>query len=549
MPYEPTPKKVKLWQPIAFSMVLIIGMLFGMRLQQEVPLLPTATVLENSTTDAHPEKIEEIIKFIEARYVDQVDRKELIQKLIDGIIKELDPHSVYLSKEEVQNNNEELNGNFEGIGIEFLIIEDTIVVMTPLKDGPSEKAGILAGDKIVAIEDSLIVGQALVEEKVVRQLRGKKGSPVKVGIVRTGADDILYFTIIRDNIPINSVDVSYMLTDHTGYIKVNKFSSTTKTEFLENLERLVDNKGLKHLVIDLRDNPGGYLLEATSILNQFFKEKDKLIVYTEGRNVNKKEYKTTGRSFFSIDNIAILIDENSASASEIMAGAIQDWDRGVVIGRRSFGKGLVQEQYGLKDGSAIRLTVARYYTPSGRSIQRDYKNKEAYYSDIRERYKRGELFDPSRMEVVDSLPYYTNDGRVVYGGGGIVPDIFIPLDSVKMSTYFAQIQPHVRTFIFNYYQAHKNSLSFESLEQFLSQYHISGDVLEDFQSYVKSQNPEVIAAPSPHLQNLSKLYLKARLAKHLYSDVGLYAVLNSEDPAVRKAIEVLDNSNPLSILE
>jgi len=548
MPYESTPKKVKLWQPLAFSVVLIVGMLFGMRLQQEVPVF-SSPIQETSKVATNPEKIEEIIRFIEARYVDQVDRKDLVKKVIDGIIKELDPHSVYLTKEEVQNNNEELNGNFEGIGIEFLVIEDTIVVMNPIKNGPSEKAGIIAGDKIIAVEDSLIVGEALDEAKIVSQLRGKKGSAVRVGILREGTSDLLDITIIRDNIPIHSVDVSYMLTDNIGYIKVNKFSSTTNTEFLESLEALVDQNALQHLVIDLRDNPGGYLQEATSILNQFFKDKDKLLVYTEGRNVNKSEYETTGRSFFSIDNIAILIDENSASASEIMAGALQDWDRGVIIGRRSFGKGLVQEQYGLRDGSALRLTVARYYTPSGRSIQRDYENKDVYNSDIYQRHESGELYDPSRIELNDSLPYYTNEGRVVYGGGGILPDIFVPLDSAKMSNYFAQIQPFIRTFIFQYYQQEKEELQFGSLDQFISTYQIPQDLLNDFKEYALSKNPEIIQNPSIEIQELSKLYLKARLAKHLFNDKGLYAVLNSEDEAVRKAIQVLDMKNPLSILE
>ena len=548
MPYEPTPRKVKLWQPLAFSMVLIVGMLFGIRLQQEVPIFPT-TVQSSAPSESHPEKIEEIIRYIEARYVDQVDRSELIQKVIDGIVKELDPHSVYLTKEEVKNNNEELNGNFEGIGIEFLVIDDTIVVMSPIKGGPSEKAGILAGDKLIAVEDSLIIGQSLDEAKVVQQLRGKKGSSVEVAIKRSGTPELLKFTIVRDHIPIHSVDVSYMLTDNIGYIKVNKFSSTTNTEFLEGLERLVDDSDMQHLVIDLRDNPGGYLQEATSILNQLFKEKDKLLVYTEGNHVNKSEVETTGRSFFSIENIAILIDENSASASEIMAGAIQDWDRGLIIGRRSFGKGLVQEQYGLRDGSAIRLTVARYFTPSGRSIQRDYDNIQEYNQDISIRHERGELYDPSRIAISDSLPYYTNDGRVVYGGGGIIPDIFVPLDSAKMSSYFAQIQPHIRTYIFRYYQQQKDQLHFSSIQQFLSDFQISNDFLTDFQTYAHSKNPEITAPNSVEIQELSKLYLKARLAKHLFDDLGLYTVINSEDEAVRKAIQVLDMKNPLSILE
>lgn len=551
MPYEPKSRRVKIWQPLAFSVVLITGMLLGIRLQNEVSLLPTAVTDSGTNPDTNPEKIEEIIRYIEARYVDQVDRKELMDKIIDGIIKELDPHSVYLSKEEVLKSTEELNGNFEGIGIEFLVIEDTIVVMSPIKNGPSEKAGILAGDKIVAIGDSLItdMGATLDESKVVQQLRGKKGTSVNVGVLRPGQSDILHFDIIRDNIPIHSVDVSYMLTDNIGYIKVNKFSSTTNTEFLSSLEELIEQQALRHLVIDLRDNPGGYLQEATSILNQFFKEKNKLLVYTEGRNVKKSEHETTGRSFFSIENIAVLIDENSASASEIMAGAIQDWDRGVIIGRRSFGKGLVQERYGLRDGSALQLTVARYYTPSGRSIQRDYQDKEKYGLDIYDRHERGELYDPSKIIRSDSMPFYTNDGRLVYGGGGISPDIFIPLDSTKMSPYFSQIQPHIRNFVFQYYQKEKDRLLYSSIDQFIDQYQISTALFQEFQEYAIHKNPEITPNKNLHIIDLTKLYLKARLAKHLFSDEGLYAVLNSEDLAVQKAVQVLDSNNPLSILE
>jgi len=545
VPYNSEQKSIKIWQPLAFATVLIVGMLLGMRLQQEVPLMVSsvAAPIDKGSTD----KIEEVIRYIDAKYVDEVDKEEIIQKVIKNVFKELDPHSNYIPAAQLQQINEQLDGNFEGIGIEFLVIQDTIVVMTPMKDGPSDKAGILSGDKIVAIEDSLIVGGKLDEQGVVKQLRGKKGSKVKVGVLRDG--EILHFDVVRDDIPINSVDASYMLTETTGYIKVNRFSSTTNTEVLTNLENLVDQQEMKNLVIDLRGNPGGYLQEATSILNQFFRDKDKLLVYTEGSKVSRSEYESTGKSFFTINNIAVLIDEGSASASEILAGAIQDWDRGVIIGRRSFGKGLVQEQYNLKDGSAIRLTVARYYTPSGRSIQKNYDNRTAYEEDIAARYTSGELYGSSLVNLTDTIPYYTNDGRTVYGGGGIIPDIFIPLDSIKMSNYFTQIQPHIRTYMFQYYLRTKEDLPYETVEEFIENFQLTDELFAEFNLYAKTNNKDIKLNQSPEIKTLSKLYLKARLAKHLFDDEGLYAVLNAEDKAVNKAIQVLDMPNPLSVLE
>jgi len=521
VPNEPQQRTINIWQPLAFATVLVVGLLFGMRLQQEVPTLITSNAVssKNSNTD----KIEEVLRFIEAKYVDEVDQDEILEKVINGIFKELDPHSIYIPADQLQEVNDKLDGNFEGIGIEFLVIEDTITVMTAIKGGPSDKAGIQIGDKIVAIEDSIIVKEKLDEQGVVKILRGKKGSAVKVGVLRAGAQEILHFEVTRDEIPINSVDVSYMLTDRTGYIKVNRFSSTTNTEFLESLERLQNEYQMENLVIDVRDNPGGYLQEATSILNQFFKEKDKLLVYTEGRTVRRSDYETTGRSFFNINNIAVLIDEGSASASEILAGAIQDWDRGIVIGRRSFGKGLVQEQYDMKDGDAMRLTIARYYTPSGRSIQKSYEDKGAYDQDLTDRLESGELYDLSLAHLKDTIPFYTNDGRTVYGGGGIIPDIFVPLDSAKMSTYFTVVQPYIRSFIFKEYQKNKDQFNYKSIKDFTNNYSISADLFGTFQSYIKSKDTTINTAQSESINELTKLYLKARLAKHLYEDKGLYA--------------------------
>jgi len=544
----------KFWLPLAFAFVLIIGILLGVKLQKEVPIVPQPK--GDSLVEVKPGKIEELLRYIEARYVDEVDRDELIQKAIDNLLKELDPHSIYIPSDQLQRVNEGLDGNFDGIGIEFLVVEDTIVVIKPTENGPSDKAGIIAGDKIVSVGDSLIVGDKLNETNIIDSLRGERGTDVRIGIIREGNPNIQYFEVTRDQIPIHSVDAAYMLNQSTGYIKINRFSSTTHTEFLRNLERMVDEDGLKKVVIDVRDNPGGYLQEATSILNQFFKDKNKLLVYTEGLNVHRSDYETTGNSFFDLEDIAVLVDEGSASASEILAGAIQDYDRGIIVGRRTFGKGLVQEQYNLSDDSAIRLTIARYYTPSGRSIQRNYENLADYDDEISKRLESGELYNGERLAAVDTTRYYTEEGRVVYGGGGIIPDVFVPLDSSKTNPYFSHIQPFIRTFIYKYFQVNKPKLdgtpsifAYDNLEEFVNNFQIPDQVFDNFQSSIDDEKLLIEAKSVTNLESLTKLYLKARLAKHLYDDNGLYAVLNAEDDVVKRAVQIMEMPNPTAVLE
>ena len=554
MPQHPEHTSNKFWLPLAFAFVLILGILLGIKLQKEVPIAPSPT--GKQIVEAQPGKLEELLRYIEARYVDEVDRDELIQKAIDNILKELDPHSTYIPSDQLQRINEGLDGSFEGIGIEFLIVEDTIVVIRPTKDGPSDKAGIIAGDKIVSVGDSTIVGQKLNETNIIDSLRGERGTKVKIGIVRENQSAIQYFEVTRDEIPINSVDAAYMLNQNTGYIKLNRFSATTHTEFLSNLEKMIDKKGLKNVVVDVRDNPGGYLQEATSILNQFFKEKDRILVYTEGRNVHRSDYETTGKAFFSLDNIAVLVDEGSASASEILAGAVQDYDRGIIIGRRTFGKGLVQEQYQLSDDSAIRLTIARYYTPSGRSIQKSYDDLTSYDDDLNARLASGELYSGQQLNNADTTPYYTKEGRVVYGGGGIIPDVFVPLDSAKTNPYFAHLQPYIRKFIYRFYQANKvrpdggnTLLAFKNMEDFVDNFEVSDLVLQNFQSSIEEEKLIIEAKSVKDVVPLTKLYLKARLAKHLYDENGLYAVLNADDDVVKKALQILELPNPITVLE
>ncbi|MCK6694175.1 MAG: S41 family peptidase, partial [Thermoanaerobaculia bacterium] len=380
---------------------------------------------------------------------------------------------------------------------------------------------------------------------IFKRLRGPKGTNVKIGILRGAEKNLRHFNIVRDVIPVHSVDVAYMLDDKSGYIKINRFSAQTYQEFMEALRPLVEEKGMQNLVLDLRGNPGGYLNEATELLSQFFGE-DKLLVYTQGRTEARRDYKSNGRARFNIQNIAVLIDEGSASASEIVAGAIQDHDRGWVIGRRSFGKGLVQEQYPLSDGGALRLTVSRYYTPSGRSIQRAYKNDKDYEHEAERRLENGELSDASKIAVADSTRYYTGLGRVVYGGGGITPDVFIPLDTAFANDYFFDARQHLAQFASRWMEGRDRSGFPSGADAFVRQFQINDAMLEEFVSYLEKQGVARNDKQLARCQAELRLQLKARIGKALYQDEGLYKVLNDDDPAVEKAIRVLRSGEPVA---
>ena len=349
------------------------------------------------------------------------------------------------------------------------------------------------------------------------------------------------FTIVRAEIPITSVDVAYMLDENTCYIKINRFSAQTYEEFMLCLERLVEKEGMENLVIDVRRNPGGYLQQATNILSQLFKERGKLLVYTEGRTVKRTDYKSSGRNFFDINNIAVLIDEGSASASEIVAGAIQDLDRGIVVGRRSFGKGLVQEQYGLQDGSALRLTVARYYTASGRSIQKDYEDLEAYDKDIIDRFNRGELSSIDSTQVADSLKYYTRKGRIVYGGGGIIPDIFVPIDTTYLEEAYGKLSQHVPIFIYRYLE--QNPKEFEEVT--VEDMEPSDALFNEFLAYAKEEGTTINPTDLAEVRPLVERSIAARIAKHYHGEEGFYAIWNQQDEAIQVALESLKQKDPL----
>ncbi len=517
--------------PLILAVTLAIGMFIGQQLphyDENVRMLGAAG--KGAGT------LDEILRYVQSKYVDTVDVEDLRHETLDYLLSKLDPHSVYISPDELKAVEDDMSGDFEGVGIEFLMVGDTMQVVTPLAGGPSEAAGIQPGDKIVSINDTTIAGVKIDNALIYKKLRGEKGSSVKLGILRGG--NLRYFNIVRALIPLHSVDVAYMLDGQTGYIKINKFTDKTYQEFMEGLRPLAEEQGLQNLVIDLRGNPGGYLEEATEILGQIFSE-GKLLVYTKGRTDDKKEYKSNGRARFNIQNVAVLIDEGTASASEIMAGAIQDWDRGWVIGRRSYGKGLVQEQYPLSNGGGLRLTIARYYTPSGRCIQRDYKHDDDYAHDAERRLKNGELSDASKGKLADSTKYYTGFGRVVYGGGGITPDVFIPLDTTFSNDLYFELRQHLVQFATRWMESADRSAMPGDMNTFAQSWFAPDSMVDELVAYAGKQGVKNNPQQLVNCRNELKMQLKARIAKTLYGEVGMYKVMNGDDPAVEKALHLL----------
>ena len=520
------------------ALIMAVGMFIGQKLPRTERLVRVQQGSPKSSELATT--LQEILGYIETHYVDSVDLKTIKAETIRKVLENLDPHSVYISPEEIAQVQEDMKGNFEGIGIEFLVVDDTIRVITPLPGGPSESVGIMPGDKIVTINDSIVAGVKIENKEIFDKLRGEKGTSVDVGIRRRHEQKLRSFTITRDVIPVNSLETAYMLDDNTGYIKISRFSARTQEEFMTALKPLVEKEGLKNLVLDLRGNPGGFLVQAVDMLSQFFDD-GKLLVYTEGLREDRIDYKSTGRARFKIDNIAVLIDEGSASASEIVAGAIQDHDRGWIIGRRSFGKGLVQEQYPLRDGGALRLTVTRYYTPSGRSIQRDYSNRKQYSHEADRRYENGELSDSTKVKLSDSTEYFTGMGRIVYGGGGIMPDIFIPLDTSFANDFYYEARGQIPFFAANWLDSHTGQKipNTENMDRFIRNFKVDQSMFNEFLNYLKKEDVQIESSQvQASRQEINKL-IKARLAKMLFNDEGLYKFLNSDDPAIEKAWQLM----------
>ena len=480
---------------------------------------------------------------ISSLYVDEVDEGELVEHAIIAMLEKLDPHSTYADPEEVKRLNEPLVGNFDGIGIQFNMVTDTVFIIQPVSGGPSEKVGILAGDRIIEVNDTLIAGVKMSTEEVMRRLRGKKGTKVNVKVLRRGAGGLLPFTITRDKIPVYSLDASFMADERTGYIRISRFSATTAGEFAEAVSALKE-KGMEQLILDLQGNSGGYLQAAIEVANQFL-EKDQMIVYTEGRRHPRSEYRAEGDGSFRSGRLVVMVDEYSASASEIVAGALQDWDRATVVGRRSFGKGLVQRLIDLPDGSMVRLTVARYYTPSGRCIQKPYESVESYNRDLIDRYNRGEMVSADSIHFPDSLRYRTlREGRAVYGGGGIMPDYFVPVDTTGYSKYYVDLRNKgviVQTNVKLIDRHRKQWLAeYGDFETYRREFEITGEMLEEMKSLGESlgvpfsEDEYEVALP------VIKAQLKALIARDLFDSGEYYHIICGLNDSYLKAMELLE---------
>lgn len=479
-------------------------------------------------------------------YVDPVDEDKLVEEAIIKMLAQLDPHSTYSNAEEVKKLNEPLQGNFEGIGVQFNMVEDTLLVIQPVSGGPSEKVGILAGDRIVIVNDTTIAGVKMKTEEIMGRLRGPKDSKVNLKIVRRGVNDLLSFTVKRDRIPIYSLDASYMIKDKIGYIRINRFGATTAQEFINALQQL-QKQGMKDLILDLQGNGGGYMNAAVDLANEFLGQKE-LIVYTEGRRNPRSEFFAKGDGKFRNGKLVILIDEFSASASEIVTGAVQDWDRGIVVGRRSFGKGLVQRPVDLPDGSMIRLTVARYYTPSGRSIQKPYENIEKYNEDLIDRYNKGEMTNADSIHFPDSLKYTTKKlKRIVYGGGGIMPDYFVPIDTTIYTKYHRQLRDKGLIIQASLKFVEKNRKAWKAqytkFDDFNKNFEISQPMLDEL---VAMGNEAKIEFSEEELQKslpLLKIQLKALVARDLWDMKEYFHVINDVNESVNKALELIQQKN------
>jgi carboxyl-terminal processing protease len=490
-------------------------------------------------------KFGKALHYIDNYYIDSVDRSKLVEDALKSMLKNLDPHTTYLTKEEVQEMNEPLQGNFEGIGIQFNIHNDTIYVISPISGGPSEKVGIKAGDRIVKIEGETVAGIGISNQGVRDRLLGEKGTKVDVTVKRQGVDELLHFTIKRDKIPIHSRDAAYMANKHIGYIKLNRFAMTTNEEFTEAAKKL-KNKGANSLILDLRGNSGGYLQQAIELADEFLEE-NRLIVYTEGMNVERENNKATEKGIFKKGHVIILIDEGSASASEIVAGAIQDWDRGLLIGRRSFGKGLVQRPVSLPDGSMIRLTIARYHTPTGRAIQKPYNNgRKEYNKELMKRYNKGEMVSADSIDFPDSLKYLTKTTkRPVYGGGGIMPDIFVPVDTSSYSDYYNQIlrQGIMNSFILDYIDKNRDKLekTYPEFKNYEKHFEVTEEMLNNLYDYAKSEGLKRDEEGIETSEKEIKLLTKALIARDLWDMNEYFQVVNKEDKVINKAIDALEN--------
>lgn len=526
--------KVKIFGPLIIALTLVIGIILGMR-------MTTGESGGNLLIYPTVNKITGVIEYIKSEYVDSVSEKKLIEAAIPAMLKELDPHSVYLVPDDLKEANESLGGNFSGIGVQFSMQEDTIVVIRTVANGPSEKIGIMAGDRIVTINEQTVAGVKMNQDSIVKRLKGVKGTKVNVGIRRDNTNELTDYNITRDDIPLYSVDVAYMIDGTTGYIKINKFAITTHKEFVMAVNKL-KNVGMQNVIIDLRSNVGGIMDAATNIANEFL-PKGKLIVYMEGKARPRENTFSNEYGNCLNDKVVILIDEYSASASEILAGAIQDNDRGTIIGRRSFGKGLVQNQTVFKDGSALRLTVARYYTPTGRSIQKSYTNGDDDYNmDMMNRYEHGEFMEKDSIHFADSLKFVTPGGKVVYGGGGIMPDIFVPVDTLGVTKYLSTVvrKGLVYKFAFDYFDKNREKLLQIPSANQLTAYLDKQNILNKFIDYASKNGVKPNAKDITTSRQILTTQVKATIARNVLDNDGFYPIIRDIDNTLQIAIEEIN---------
>ncbi|WP_276502031.1 S41 family peptidase [Terrimonas pollutisoli] len=524
-------KKLQVWLPMIFSLVLIAGMFFGYKMGNSGS---SRGFLKVSKTTS----LQEALDLIRLKYVDKVNTDSIQSGAIKEMMNELDPHSVYFPPVELKEANEDLAGNFDGIGVEFNIFNDTVNIVYVIPGGPSDKAGLQIGDKLLKVNDSSLIVKGMPTSKIKEYIRGERGSVAAIQISRNG--QIKTINVTRGSIPVSAVDAAYMIDNTTGYIKLNKFTENSYEEFMAALESL-KKQGLQALIYDLRSNGGGYMNEAIDMADEFL-EGDKLVVYTEGTNSKKREYRCKRPGLFEKGKLTILVDELSASASEVLAGALQDWDRADIIGRRTFGKGLVQEQYQLSDGSAIRLTVARYYTPLGRSIQRPYdKGKKVYMDEIWERYSNGASLYADSNKVNNGKEYKTAAGRVVYGGGGIMPDIFVPIDTATYPRSINKlfVNGSFNSFVYTYYLQHKKQIDqYSSPTDYIKKFNQLEDMWKQFVAYAKKDSANLEDVTAKQKETLQKR-LEAYLARFRWRNSGYFQVLNSEDTVFAKAFELV----------
>ncbi len=526
--------------PVILAITLIFGVWLGIKLQNR----KLATMLPAQLNSRS--KLDMVINLVEGNYVDTVNSKKIIEDAIPEVLKQLDPHTMYIPAKEMVGVSEEMSGNFGGIGVQFSIQNDTVMVIDVISGGPSQKLGIRAGDRIVKVADSSLVGKTVKNELVFKKLRGPKGTKVKIGIWRKGLPELLSFNITRGDIPIYSVDVSYMIDDKTGYLKVGRFADKTYEEFMAAMAKL-DNGGAEQMIIDLRGNPGGYMSSVIRMVNEVL-DKGELIVYTAGRTQPKKEFTAEERGRYFGKKVVVLVDEYSASASEIFAGAIQDNDRGTIIGRRTFGKGLVQEQIPFYDGSAIRLTVARYYTPSGRCIQKPYsKGTDDYYADISRRFVHGEFEQKDSIHNADTVKYFTRLKRVVYGGGGIMPDIFVPADTTGNSTYLFKLLQKglVYQFSFDYADKHREELSHLKSGLEFTEFLMKRSILNEFLQYATKNGIIRNEAGIKSSGRIIETQLMAYIARNIIGEEGFYSIISRIDNTLLEAIKTINSKDKL----